>query len=39
VLCGKGCKVEWLSLTRLDTRTREECEGFVRRVKGHFRKW
>jgi putative NADPH-quinone reductase len=39
VLCGKGCKVEWLSLTRLDTRTREECEGFMRRVKGHFRKW
>ena len=39
VLCGKGCKVEWLSLTRLDTRTRGECEGFVGRVKGHFARW
>jgi NAD(P)H dehydrogenase (quinone) len=39
VLCGKGCKVEWLALTRLDTRTREECEGFVSSVRAHFGKW
>lgn len=39
VLCGRGCKVEWLALTRLDTRKREECAGFVSRVRAHFATW
>lgn len=38
-LCAKDCKVEWVTLTRMDHRTRAECEGFVTRVRAHFRKW
>ncbi len=39
VLCARGCKVEWLSLTRLDTRTRPECDAFIERVRAHFARW
>jgi NAD(P)H dehydrogenase (quinone) len=39
VLCAKGCRVEWLALTRLDNRRRDECEAFVQRVRAHFARW
>lgn len=38
-LCAKGCKVEWLTLTRMDQRTRPECEAFVGRVRAHLSRW
>jgi putative NADPH-quinone reductase len=38
-LCARGCKVEWLTLTRMDHRTREECAAFVQRVGAHFARW
>ncbi len=38
-LCAKDCKVEWVTLTRMDHRTRAECEGFVARVRAHFQRW
>ena len=39
-LCAKDCRVEWLTLTRMDSRTLAECESFVRRVRAHFSaKW
>jgi NAD(P)H dehydrogenase (quinone) len=38
-LCAKDCKVDWLSLTRLDHRTRDECAAFIQKVSAHFRKW
>ena len=38
-LCAKGCRVEWVTLTRMDQRTRPECEAFVQRVRGHFARW
>jgi putative NADPH-quinone reductase len=38
-LCAPDCKVEWVTLTRMDQRTRAECEAFVRRVRTHFAKW
>ena len=38
-LCAKGCTVEWLTLTRMDSRTRPECDAFVQRVRSHFSRW
>jgi putative NADPH-quinone reductase len=38
-LCARDCKVEWLSLTRLDHRTRDECAAFIARVRAHFLRW
>ena len=38
-LCAKDCKVEWVTLTSMDHRTRAECEAFVRRVRAHFARW
>lgn len=38
-LCARGCTVQWLSLTRMDARTRAECEAFRDRVAAHFSRW
>jgi len=38
-LCAKGCTVEWLTLTRMDSRTREECAAFVTRVRDRLSRW
>ncbi len=38
-LCAKDCRVEWLSLTRMDQRSRVECETFVDRVKARLSRW
>jgi putative NADPH-quinone reductase len=38
-LCARDCKVEWVTLTRMDKRTRAECEAFVGRVRAHFARW
>jgi putative NADPH-quinone reductase len=38
-LCAPDCRVEWLALTRLDQRSRAECEAFIGRVRGHFGRW
>jgi len=35
-LCAKDCRVEFVTLTRMDHRTRAECEAFVARVRAHF---
>ena len=38
-LCARRCRVEWLSLTRMDHRTPPECAAFVARVRAHFARW
>ncbi len=38
-LCAPGCRVERLSLTRMDHRSRAECEAFRDRVAAHFSRW
>lgn len=38
-LCAKECRVEWLTLTRMDQRTREECEAFAGRVRARLAAW
>lgn len=38
-LCAKRCTVEWLTLTRMDSRTRPECDGFREKVRRHFETW
>lgn len=38
-LCARDCKVEWVTLTRMDHRTREECATFVDKVRRHFARW
>lgn len=38
-LCAKECRVEWVALTRMDQRTRPECEAFVAKVRTHFSRW
>lgn len=38
-LCAPGCRLDWLSLTRMDHRTRAECEAFRDRVAAHFSRW
>ena len=38
-LCARNCTLEWLALTRMDRRTRAECEAFRDRVAAHFSRW
>lgn len=38
-LCARDCKVEWLTLTRMDQRTRPECEAFVAKVRERLGRW
>jgi putative NADPH-quinone reductase len=38
-LCARDCKVEWLTLTRMDQRTRPECEAFVAKVRARLAAW
>jgi len=38
-LCARDCKVEWVTLTRMDHRTREECATFIGKVRRHFARW
>ncbi len=38
-LCAKGCTVEWHSLTRMDTRRRDECTAFIERVRQRLSRW
>jgi putative NADPH-quinone reductase len=38
-LCAKGCRLDWLSLTRMDQRTRAELERFIGRVRRHLARW
>jgi NAD(P)H dehydrogenase (quinone) len=32
-LCAKDCRVEWITLTRMDHRTRDECAAFLAKVR------
>lgn len=38
-LCARDCKVEWLTLTRMDHRRRDECAAFVTRVRDRLARW
>lgn len=38
-LCARGYTLDWLSLTRMDRRTRAECEVFRNRVATLFSHW
>ena len=38
-LCAKDCKVEWHTLTRMDHRSRAECEAFVAKVRAKLARW
>lgn len=38
-LCARGCRLDWLSLTRMDQRQRGELAAFRDRVAGHFARW
>jgi len=38
-LCAKRCRLDWLSLTRMDQRRRPELEAFLGRVRAHFAAW
>jgi putative NADPH-quinone reductase len=38
-LCARGCRLDWLYLTRMDQRRRDECEAFLTRVRAHFARW
>ena len=38
-LCARGCKLDWLYLTRMDRRQRPELERFLERVRGFFAGW
>ena len=38
-LCARGCKLDWLYLTRMDHRQRPELERFLARVRGFFADW
>ncbi|MGG5811772.1 NAD(P)H-dependent oxidoreductase [Falsiroseomonas sp. CW058] len=38
-LCARDCRVDWLTLTRMDQRTRPECEAFVARVRAQLARW
>jgi len=38
-LCAPRCRLDWLSLTRMDTRERPELEAFLHRVRAHFAQW
>ncbi|MFZ4406595.1 MAG: NAD(P)H-dependent oxidoreductase [Paracraurococcus sp.] len=38
-LCAKGCRVDWLYLTRMDQRLRPDLERFLSRTTGFFARW
>lgn len=38
-LCARGCKLDWLYLTRMDQRQRPELERFLARVRGFVAEW
>jgi putative NADPH-quinone reductase len=38
-LCAKGCKLDWLYLTRMNYRTATERQDFVRRVQDVLARW
>jgi putative NADPH-quinone reductase len=38
-LCAKDCRVEWITLTDMDKRTRAECEAFVAKVRTLLARW
>jgi putative NADPH-quinone reductase len=38
-LCARDCKVEWMSLTRMDHRRRDECAAFVEKVRRRLSRW
>lgn len=38
-LCAKGCRLDWLYLTRMDQRARPELDAFLGRVRGFFAGW
>lgn len=38
-LCARGCRLDWLSLTRMDQREPPELASFRARVVAHFSRW
>ncbi|MCA3381561.1 MAG: flavodoxin family protein, partial [Roseomonas sp.] len=38
-LCARGCRVEWLMLTRMDQRTAPERAAFLAKVKVRLSRW
>ena len=38
-LCARGCRVEWLMLTRMDQRTAPERTAFLAKVKARLSRW
>jgi len=38
-LCGKGCRLDWVSLHDMDRRQRPELDAFVTKVHAHFSRW
>ncbi len=38
-LCARDCRVEWHALTRMDQRSRAECEAFRMRIERHLSRW
>ncbi len=38
-LCARGCRLDWLHLTRMDRRDRLDLERFRSRVSAHFSRW
>ncbi len=38
-LCARGCKLDWLYLTRMNFRSPDECAGFIARVKARLSGW
>jgi putative NADPH-quinone reductase len=38
-LCAKGCRLDWLYLTRMDQRQRPDLDAFLARVRGFFARW
>jgi NAD(P)H dehydrogenase (quinone) len=39
VLCAKGCRITWLDIDRMDSRTRPELTAFRDRVEAAFARW
>ncbi|MBW6398442.1 NAD(P)H-dependent oxidoreductase [Roseomonas sp. HJA6] len=38
-LCGKGCRLDWVSLHDMDRRQRPELDAFVTKIHTHFSRW
>ncbi|NKC30777.1 NAD(P)H-dependent oxidoreductase [Falsiroseomonas selenitidurans] len=38
-LCARDCRVDWYTLTRMDHRSRPECEAFLGRVRAALARW